>query len=60
MKSFQDLIIRCKDDLQRARNARDEAAIQIRVQNGIIESLLDNLGRLEEFDRESKKPLQAK
>ncbi len=55
--TFEDLTFNCKNDLQVARNKRDEASIQMRIQNEVIESLITQLGRLEKALTKSKEPL---
>lgn len=60
MIDIEKLIQACKNDLQVARNKRDELGTQYRVQEAVIATLLDVLDRLEDADRKSRQPAQAK
>lgn len=60
MTQLEKLIQACKDDIQLARNHREEAISQQRIQNAVIEALLQELSRLEDADRKSKELVQAK
>lgn len=58
MTALENLIINCKNDIQTARNKRDEASIQSLKQEAVIEALTRNLDRLEEALRKSKEPIK--
>jgi hypothetical protein len=57
---LEKLILECKNDLQVARNRRDEHNVLYRIQCGIIETLGLQLDRLEAALEKSKEPCESK